>query len=372
MVRTVLLVVSLFVSPLIGQPIATGTRPQEPEGPLPYRAEDVTVPVPAEDGEGHTLAGTITLPDPERWGDGPYPGVVLISGSGAQNRDSVLLGHKPFLVLSDRLTRAGIAVLRYDDRGFGASTGDFASSTTLDFADDAQAAAAFLRGRPEVDERRVGLIGHSEGGLIAPMVAAREPGVAFIVLLAGPGVRGSEILIYQSELMFRQTRQAPDWIAASSSIRREIFEAIVNDATEDELLPLARKLVDHEMAYLQDEAGRERAARATMAQFASPWLRRFAKIDPLEALAGVAVPVLALNGTKDMQVPADANLGAIERVLTEGPCPSVTAVRLVGLNHLFQPAQTGLIGEYAVISTTFDERTMGLIAGWVRAAVPAE
>tara|TARA_R110000782_G_scaffold29795_1_gene74030 strand:+ start:19357 stop:20475 length:1119 start_codon:yes stop_codon:yes gene_type:complete len=372
MVRTLLVAISLFAAPLAAQQAAMGSRPQEPTEPLPYRAEEVTVPVGAQGDGGHTLAGTLTLPDPARWGDGPYPGVVLVSGSGAQNRDSMLLGHKPFLVLSDRLTRAGVAVLRYDDRGFGASTGDFATATTLDFADDARAAAGLLRAHPEVDAKRVGLIGHSEGGLIAPMVANADPETAFIVLLAGPGVPGSEILVFQSELMFRQTRQADEWIAASSAIRREIFRAIAEDADEEAVRPIVRRLVAHEMAYLQDEEGRDRVADATLAQFTNPWVRAFVKLDPRVALAEVSVPVLALNGTKDMQVPVDQNLTEIERVLAGGACPSVTAVRLVGLNHLFQPAQTGLLGEYAVISTTFDERTMGLIAGWVRAAAPVE
>lgn len=372
MVRTLLLTLSLFVAPLAAQQAQRSARPQDPALPLPYRAEDVTVAVTPAEGEGHTLAGTITLPDPAVWGEGPYPGVVLISGSGGQNRDCLIFGHKPFLVLSDRLTRAGVAVLRYDDRGVAGSTGDFAAATTKDFADDARAAAALLREHPAVDRTRVGLIGHSEGGLIAPLVANADPMTAFIVLLAGPGVVGSEILIYQSELMFRQTNQTDEWIATSSGIRREIFDAIVRDATEDELLPLAKKLVAHEMSYLQDEAGRERVAKSTLAQFSSPWLRQFAKMDPRDALAFVRVPVLALNGTKDMQVPADANLGEIERALTGGACPSVTAVRMVGLNHMFQPAETGMLGEYPVIATTFDERAMGLIAGWVRASTPVE
>jgi pimeloyl-ACP methyl ester carboxylesterase len=331
----------------------------------------VSVEVPVgEDGDGgHTLAGTITLPDSEAFGDGPYPGVVLISGSGPQNRDSELMGHRPFLVLADRLTRAGIAVLRYDDRGFGESTGDFASGTIPRFARDAAAAAAALRAHERVDDDRVGLIGHSEGGAVAPLVAADEPRTAFVVLLAGMGESGRDILLFQSALMYERGGQDEAWIAESTRIRGAVFDAVASDADAETVRPLLRELVDHEMDHLVSEEGRERAVDQLLGQFTGAWFRNFLAIDPAAALRRVSVPVLAMNGTLDMQVPAEQNLGAIERALAAGPCPSATIVRLVGLNHLFQPAETGMLGEYATIETTFDESAMGLISGWIRSVV---
>ncbi len=368
MVRRSLIALTVLAAPVLAQP----ARPQEPVGEVPYRSEPVTVEVKAEGdgGDGgvtHTLTGTITLPEAARWGEGPYPGVVLISGSGPQNRDSELMGHRPFLVLADRMTRAGIAVLRYDDRGVGGSTGVFAEGTIPKFAVDAAAAADALRAHPLVDAARVGVMGHSEGGVVAPMVAADHPQTAFVVILAGMGQSGKEILLYQAALMFRNGGQDEAWIAESARVRGAVFDAVGAGEPNEVVRPLLRALVDHEMAHLQSEAGRERMTDQLLPQFTGGWMMNFLTVDPGAALRRVAAPVLALNGTLDMQVPAEENLGAIERALKEGVCPSATIVRLVGLNHLFQPAKTGLLGEYGVIETTFDESAMGLIAGWIGA-----
>jgi pimeloyl-ACP methyl ester carboxylesterase len=366
MVRRSLIAVAVLAAPVLAQPV----RPQEPGAEVSYRAEPVKVPV----GEGeptHTLAGTITLPDAARWGTGPYPGVVLISGSGPQNRDSELMGHRPFLVLADRMTRAGIAVLRYDDRGVGESTGNFVEGTIPGFAIDAAAAAAALRAHPLVDDARVGVMGHSEGGAVAPIVAADHPETAFVVILAGMGQSGRDILLYQSSSMFRKGGQSEDWIEESTRIRAAIFDAVAAGEPLEVVRSRLRALVDFEMTHLQEESGRERMTEQLMPQFTGDWFRNFLTVDPAAALRRVGVPVLALNGTLDTQVPAAENLGAIESALAEGPCPSATIVRLAGLNHLFQPAETGALGEYGAIETTFDEATMGLIAGWIRATVEA-
>lgn len=354
----------LLVTPALAQ-----NRPQEPGPNPPYRSEGVTVEV-TEGDASHTLAGTLTLPDPERFGPGPYPGAVLISGSGPQNRDSEMMGHRPFLVLADRLTRAGIAVLRYDDRGVGASTGDFAQADIAAFARDAGAAAAALRAHGAVDPERVGLIGHSEGGTVAPMVAAEQPETAFVVLLAAMGVSGVDVLIFQSETMYRKGGQSEAWIEANSRVRRAAFEALASGADDEALRPLLDAWVEQEMTHLATEEGRAQAAEMLLAQFTSPWFRQFVSIDPVDAMRRVGAPVLALCGTLDMQVPADLNLPGIEKALADAPCPSAAIVRLPGLNHLFQPAETGLMGEYGTIETTFDEGAMGLIAGWVRAVAP--
>lgn len=351
-------------------PVSLGAqpRPQEPGPDVPYRAEPVVVEV-VEEGGSHTLAGTITLPDPAKWGDGPYPGAVLITGSGPQNRDSEMLGHKPFLVLADRLTRAGIAVLRYDDRGVGESTGDFGGGGIAGFVRDAAAAATALRAHPAVDPARVGLIGHSEGGTVGPKVAGEQPETAFVVLLAAMGISGTDTLIFQSETAYRQVGRDPAWLEANSRVRRAVFGALRDGADEEAMRPLVRAWVEQEMDYLADEAGRERAVATLMNQFVTPWFRQFVSVDPPADLRRVSAPVLALCGTLDMQVPADLNLPAIEKALAEGPCPSATIVRLPGLNHLFQPAKTGLMGEYGAIEITFDEATMGLVAGWIRGVV---
>lgn len=369
MVRRSLIAVAVLAAPVLAQH-AQPPRPQEPRGETPYRSEPVSVTV-REGESSHTLAGTVTLPEAARWGDGPYPGVVLISGSGPQNRDGEMMGHRWFLVLADRMTRAGIAVLRYDDRGVGGSTGRFAEGTIPKFAVDAAALADALREHPLVDGERVGVMGHSEGGAVAPLVAADDPRTAFVVILAGMGRSGREILLHQSSSMYRVAGQTEEWIAESTRIRAAIFDAVAAGEPLEAVRPRLRALVDHEMSHLMEESGRERMTDQLVPQFTGEWFHAFVTADPADALRRVEAPVLALNGTLDTQVPAEDNLGAIERALAEGPCPSATIVRLVGLNHLFQPAETGALGEYGAIETTFDEATMGLIAGWIRATVGA-
>ncbi|HSP91086.1 MAG TPA: alpha/beta fold hydrolase, partial [Vicinamibacterales bacterium] len=196
--------------------IARPARPQEPKPPFPYRSEHVAI---ANAAGQAVLDGTLTLPE----GKGPFPAVVLITGSGAQNRDEEIFGHKPFLVLADHLTRHGLAVLRYDDRGVGKSTGDFASATSEDFAGDAWAAWQALGARPDIDPKRVGLVGHSEGGVIAPMLAAAHPEVAFVVMLAGTGVTGDQVLLAQAAAIMKASGAPDDAIAANAAIQRQVF-----------------------------------------------------------------------------------------------------------------------------------------------------
>jgi uncharacterized protein len=289
-------------------------RPQEPEPPFPYVAEAVRYP---NLDAGIHLAGTLTLPE----GDGPFPAVALISGSGAQNRDSEVFGHRIFLVLADHLTRQGIAVLRSDDRGVGESEGIFQEATSRDFAGDAAAAVAYLRARPEIAPEAVGLVGLSEGGMIAPMVAAESDDVAFIVLMAGPGLTGEEILHLQADLISRAMGVTPEtregWITSQKST-----------------------------------AG-------------GPWFRFFLVHDPRPVLRQVRVPVLALNGELDLQVPPAENLGAIEAALREGGNPDFTVRELPGLNHLFQTATTGSPMEYAQIEETMSPKAMDMVARWI-------
>ena len=333
-------------------------RPQTPRGPFSYRVEDVEF---SGAGEGVRLAGTLTTP---RMG-GAFPAAVLISGSGPQDRDETIMEHKPFLVLADHLTRQGIAVLRYDDRGVGASTGSFGQANSRDFAADVEGAMAFLRSRQEINPGQVGLIGHSEGGYIAPMVAARRDDVAWIVLLAGTGVPGDQILLNQAERIARAAgAQAAD-VTLNRRVQQVVFAAIKSGGTPSEV----RRAFDEFVATLEPYDQQHTivaASRAEMSSLLEPWFRFFLTYDPGTALARVRCPVLVLNGSKDLQVDPDLNLPAIRAALDKGGNEQYEIHRLPGLNHLFQQCKTGLPAEYRQIEQTFDRRTLDRISQWVK------
>ena len=337
-------------------------RPQEPKPPYPYRAEEVTV----ESVPGVRLAGTLTLPA----GEGPHPAVLLVSGSGPQDRDETLVSHKPFLVLADHLTRNGIAVLRLDDRGFGQSTGSFAAGTSDDFAQDAAAAARWLRARPEVADGGVGIVGHSEGGLIAPMVASRSSDVAFVVLLAGPGIPSSELMVMQGALISRAGGDTEAEIRRTSALQREMFAAIRETADSTALHARLREIAARFQASLTaEERAQPGFSDATMAAamnaLVSPWYRWFIRYDPAPALRATRVPVLALNGALDLQVPADENLAAIGRTLRAWGNRDVTVEKLPRLNHLFQTATTGSPREYGEIEETMSPAVLQRVTAWI-------
>ena len=336
------------------RPVATSAprRPQTPQPPFPYRTEEVVV----QSAAGVKLAGTLTLPQ----GKGPFPAAVMITGSGAQDRDETILGHKPFAVIADRLTRDGVAVLRVDDRGFAQSTGDFTSATDDDFAVDAAANVAFLRGRPDIDPARVGLIGHSEGGLVAPKVASRDRKLAFIVLMAGPGVPLSEVLRAQRAAMAPAMGLSPDEIRKTQALIDHVIAAMRGAKDEADARARALKVIEAEGS----DAIRARAPAAILAtQLSSGWMRNLVDYDPAPTLAKVKCPILALNGSKDGQVPPDQNLPAI-RAATKGN-PDVTIVELPGLNHLFQTAKTGAVGEYADIEETVAPIALDTMSSWI-------
>lgn len=343
------------------------TRPQDPEEPYPYLSEEVTYANPEG---GHTLAGTFTRPE----GEGPFPAVILISGSGPQDRNEALMGHRPFLVLSDHLTRAGLAVLRYDDRGVGQSTGDFAAATSWDFASDVEAAVAYLRSRDDVDGARIGLAGHSEGGLIAPMVAAESGDVAFVVLMAGPGVTGERILYAQSELIARASGAADDRIALSRSYAEKMYRVLKSDMTPEEAQPALEALAREQLAQATpderaqsgvSEENMDQVISAQIRSLNSPWFRNFLTYDPARSLERVTVPVLAINGEKDLQVPYEENLREIGAALERGGNDRFELHALPGLNHLFQTAETGHPSEYGQIEETWSPAAMELIATWI-------
>jgi pimeloyl-ACP methyl ester carboxylesterase len=303
-------------------------------------------------------------------GAGPFPCAILITGSGQQDRDETLLGHKPFLVIADYLTRRGIAVLRVDDRGVGGSTGlsTLATATSADFATDVSAGLTFLKTRPEIDPKRIGLIGHSEGGLIAPLVAAARPNdVVFVVLLAGPGVPGDKILSEQSALIAAALGAPAAQVEASKPVNARLFAVIKAEADPAERKKKLDAVIAETAAQapegLRDKAKADLTAR--LAPLSTPWFHYFFAHDPAPTLSQVRCPVLALNGSKDLQVPPKQSLPAIEAALKGGGNKDYTLKELPGLNHLFQTAKTGSPAEYADIEETFSPDALKAMGDWV-------
>jgi uncharacterized protein len=330
-------------------PPAGPKRPQTPHPPYPY--VEVEARFPSADGKAE-LAGVLTLPA----GQGPFPAVALISGSGPQTRNEEIFGHQIFAVLADALTRRGIAVLRWDKRGLGQSTGDYKDATSADFAEDAEGAARWLRARSEIDARRVGLLGHSEGGLIAPMVAGRDPKIAFVVLLAGPGLPGDQIIREQGRLIAAAMGVPPASLDVQEALQKRLIAAVTAASDTASAEAAARDILRQTpMPPAQIEA----QARAV----ASPWFRWFLTYDPAPALRRMTIPTLALIGEKDLQVPPDRNLPALKAALAGDPQAVVEAVP--GVNHLFQTARTGTPIEYARIEETMAPAVLARVGDWI-------
>ncbi len=335
-------------------------RPQEPTKPYSYYSEDIIF---ENKKAGITLAGTLTLPK----SDGVFPIVILISGSGPQNRDEELLGHKSFLVLSDYLTKNGIAVLRYDDRGVAASKGNFKTATSLDFSTDVEAGIEYLKTRKEINKSKIGLIGHSEGGIIAPMVASKSKDVAFIVLLAGTGIQGDQLLLLQQQLIGKASGMSDEDLQKNKLSNTKIFD-IVNKSTSTEQLQidLTNYIKQNPNAEKPAEMSDDDFVKLQLKQIATPWMHYFIKHNPATTLEKVKCPVLALNGEKDLQVPPKENLGAIKVALSKGGNKKVTLKELPNLNHLFQECKTGSPQEYATIEQTFSPIALTEILKWIQ------
>lgn len=345
------------------QVIEAPNRPQEPIPPFPYEVEEVSYT-----NEDVVLGGSLTLPP----GEGPFVAALMITGSGAQNRDEELLGHKPFLVIADHLTRQGIAVLRVDDRGVGASTGSVSESTTADFAEDVLAGVRFLARHDKIDPARIGLIGHSEGGLVAPLAVSRanDGEVAFAILLAGTGVPGSEILIKQLDLILRAGGATDAMVERRLEQQHQVIDMLSSDRPLAELEEEFREIVTAQVSEAPPGQRVEGEALETLieqqrAATLSPWFRYFVTHDPRPALRQVTVPVLALNGELDLQVDARQNLPEIGRALIDAGNLDVTLRTLPGLNHLFQTTETGSPSEYAEIEETFSPAVLNIISGWI-------
>jgi alpha-beta hydrolase superfamily lysophospholipase len=379
-----------FKGPLVFRPHIAGTplpapgapvRPQEPKAPFPYAILSQRVKHPL----GHTLEGTLFLPDGASKAR-PVPGVLLVSGSGPQDRDEALMGHKPFLVLADALARRGIAVLRCDDRGVGGSTGSYATAVTDDFMSDAVLEFGTLANIEGIDAARLGIIGHSEGGLVAPMAVvnmdeqhATQPASAarpaFIVLMAGTGVNGDAILREQNKRILLATGLTEAQIAPAVAAHAAYLDAVKSGASAEVLRASAKKLVLAQIALGGTDPATIPAATlevqvdAALAQVGSPWMKRFLVLDPAVSLRKVKCPVLVLNGTLDTQVDAVQNVPPIESALKVSGAPTTVKI-MPGLNHLFQRAQTGAIDEYSKIDITIDPEVLDVIASWVLAQPP--
>jgi len=334
-------------------------RPQEPRPPFPYRTEEVVIVNPKAKVR---LAGTLTLPR----GTPPFPAVVFLTGSGAQNRNEELFGHKPFLVLADYLTRRGFATLRMDDRGIGGSTGDMSQATTLDWVEDALAAVVYLKTRREIDPRRIGLLGHSEGALVAAIAAAQSREVAFIVMLAGTGVPGDQILFRQAELIARKSGVSDNAIERNRLLQMRVFEILRREPDNEKATKqIAEALVTNLARGTLPEAQRQ-ALEAQARNYTRPWFRTFIELNPAEYLRRVKCPVLALWGANDLQVDPDQNMPAVEKALKAGGNKQITLRKLPGLNHLFQKSETGLPTEYAKIEETFNPDALKIIGDWLQ------
>ncbi|HYL86992.1 MAG TPA: alpha/beta fold hydrolase [Candidatus Angelobacter sp.] len=331
-------------------------RPQNPVKPYPYREEELTFP---NEAAKISLAGTLTIPQ----GSGPFPAAILISGSGPHDRDENLDGHRPFLVLADHLTRNGIAVLRFDKRGIGKSAGNYEQAVTEDFAGDTEAALAYMKTRKEVDSRKIGLIGHSEGGLIAPLVAIHSHDVAWIVLLAGPGLKGEDVLLLQSEAMLRVAGVPDGEIFRTLAFNKKSYSLV---REENDPVALRAKLNDLVQSTSTGAAVPAEALQAQIRVLLSPWFRAFLDYDPVPALQKTTCPILALNGEKDLQVPPKENLSKIKKALEDGGNKDFLATEMPGLNHLFQHAPTGSPTEYGAIEETMAPEALSSVSDWIK------
>lgn len=345
-------------------------RPQTPKPPFAYRVDDVTY---TNTDSSVTLGATLTVPA----GPGKYPAVILITGSGLQDRDETLFGHKPFWVIADHLTRNGFAVLRVDDRGVGKSTGDGANATSEDFANDVITSINYLKARPEIDVRQIGLLGHSEGGMIAPIVAAKTKDVAFMILLAGPSVKGSAVLKEQRAAIFRVSGVPEQTVSEINALYDEVTRVVIHAGTKSQALTDVEAMVKkwntsagtETKTILQtgSEEQVKKFADQVVKQLYSPWFKYFLQFEPAPVLAKSKCPVLALYGEKDIQVVSSQNLEPMKRILAQTRKPenfSVQEIRHV--NHLFQKCTACTVAEYGELTETFSAETLALITDWLK------
>jgi len=330
-------------------------RPQDPLKPYPYAVEEVSF----LSGDGKTtLAGTFTIPS----GSGPFPAALLIGGSGPTDRDETIAGHKPFLVLADLLTKKRIAVLRYDRRGISQSTGNYEHATMNDLTADAQAALNYLKSRKEVDAKRVGILGHSEGGILAVQIAAQGSNLDWLALLAMPATNGERTLLRQSELIARVGGLPEEQIARSQLFDRQAYAAVREARNSSELQAKLNDLIEKSGL---GAAIPPAALQAQIRVMTSPWFRQYLDFDPAPLLERIKCPVLALNGDRDLQVDATDTVPLLRKAYEKSGNQDFTVMEIAGVNHLFQRAQSGSPSLYGAIEETMAPEVLNAISGWL-------
>lgn len=347
-------------SALITIGFAQTNHPQEPKPPFDYIVEDVTF---ENKQDNVKLAGTLSIPKNKE----NFPTAILISGSGPQDRNSELLGHKPFLVIADHLTKNGIAVLRVDDRGTAKSEGDYNKTGLQGFARDTESALAYLKTRNDINASKIGLIGHSLGGVIAPIVASKTDEVSFVVMLAGSGISGDKLMLLQKAMVERQMGVPETSIESGQQNIGGAYHIILDQTIPNDSLKPKLK------SYFKTAFGGmlpENQVNAIASQLTFPWLVDFIRFDPAVALSKTKCAVLAINGSKDLQVPADENLKAIDSILKANGNQNVKTQKLQDLNHLFQESETGLPTEYANIEETFSPKALEIMTEWIKKNTP--
>ncbi|NEU08087.1 prolyl oligopeptidase family serine peptidase [Flavihumibacter sp. R14] len=341
-------------------------RKQTPKPPFPYKSENVEY---SNSDKSVHFGGTLTLPDSDR----PVPVLLLISGSGQQDRDETIFNHKPFAVIADHLTRNGIAVLRIDDRGVGQTTGDIQMATSADFAKDVLSGLAYLKSRKEVDSRKIGLLGHSEGGIIAPMVVNQSSDVAFMISMAGLGVKGVDLIKKQNSEILKSSNLPPEQYKALTGLYFRLFD-LVNNQDLNKPLELNGEFEKWKKSQpitlidsMKMNAGQqgEGMIQSFISAIQVPWMRYFIKYDPAPFLSKIKIPVLALNGSKDIQVSSTENLAGFEKYLNNAGNKNYRIVEFPGLNHLFQTSETGYLNEYATIEETISPTVLQVITDWI-------
>lgn len=340
-----------------------------PEEPVPYKQEEVVFY-----NDTIKFAGTLTIPS----SSGPHPAVVMITGSGPQNRDEELFGFKLFKVIADRFTRNGIAVLRYDDRGVGGSTGAESQPTSTDFAEDALAAIHFLQTRSDINPRQIGLCGHSEGGIVAPLAASQSKDVAFIICMAGTGVNGEKVILSQQEAIMRADSASDENIKKAHDESQSAFKLVSSGKDTSEIRAWLHASIEEDMKTMSEAeqrsiADKEEFLRATvevqMKSLTSPWFKFFLTYDPLPALSKVKCPILALFGGRDLQVLADLNRNAMESALNKSGNKDYTFKVFPQANHLFLTANTGSTKEYTTLKKEFVPGFLDTMTSWVQKRV---
>ena len=337
-------------------------RPQTPEAPFLYKIEEVSF---QNTKDSVTLAGTFTYP---KMGS-DFPVVILITGSGPQDRNEEIFEHKPFWVLADYLTKKEIAVLRYDDRGVGESTDDFSDATSLEFMNDVIAAINYLKNRKEVDSKKIGLIGHSEGGAIAAMTASENKNVSFVISLAGVMIPGGELMIRQKELQLSAMGSSKAYIEKEIQFDTGLMNVItksVSDSLKGNLEKYTTEYFKENPQFASDHGMTEAYYKSlVVSSYSSPWLSNFIKYDPINSLENLHCQLFALNGEKDLQVPAKENFEALRKIMKNDPSKNFTLKSYPHLNHLFQECKIGTVQEYSQIEQTISAEVLNDIANWI-------